>query len=97
MANEEVTTVGTLGTQSFVAEKYLMVYPNPAGDVLHIDNKAKVTLHSIEVYNMLGRLALAVPHAQGRNAIDVAPLKTGSYFIKFHSDKGISTVKFVKK
>ncbi|WP_366869723.1 T9SS type A sorting domain-containing protein, partial [Flavobacterium sp.] len=35
-------------------------------------------------------------NAQQTKTIDVSSLKTGNYFLKINSDKGTSSVKFVK-
>jgi hypothetical protein len=42
-------------------------------------------------------LVIAIPNAQLVSKIDVSKLSTGNYFLKIKSDKGSSSVKFIKK
>lgn len=92
-----VTTFAVLGTEDFVFNNYLTVYPNPTSDILNITAKQAIELQTLEIYNMLGQLVISVPKANGVSAIDVSNLTTGNYFLKVVSDKGISNVKFIKK
>jgi hypothetical protein len=48
------------------------------------------------VYDILGQLVIAVPNAQTISKIDVSKLNTGNYFLKTNTDKGTSSVKFIK-
>jgi uncharacterized repeat protein (TIGR01451 family) len=95
LTNTATTTVQTLGTPDFDFSKYFALYPNPAINVLHIKCKTDVEIQSLKFYNILGQLVLDVLHPQ--ESIDVSNLKTGNYFIKVHSDKGMSTSKFIKE
>jgi hypothetical protein len=79
-----------------VFEQYFKIYPNPAKDVLNIETKTTIAVTSINIYNALGQVVLVIPNAQQTKSVDVSSLKTGSYFMKIVSDKGSSSVKFVK-
>jgi hypothetical protein len=92
-----VTTFAVLGTEDFVFNNYLTVYPNPTNDVLNLTAKQAIELQSIAVYNVLGQLVLSVPNANGVSTVDVSNLTAGNYFLKVVSDKGISNTKFIKK
>ena len=91
-----VTTFAVLGTQDFVFNNYLTVYPNPTNTILNITAKQSIELKSMEVYNMLGQLVLSVPNATGVSSVDVSNLTIGTYFLKVVSDKGTSNTKFIK-
>lgn len=91
-----VTTFAVLGTQDFVFNNYLTVYPNPANNILNITAKQSIELKSMEVYNILGQLVLSIPNANGVDKVDVSNLNAGTYFLKVSSDKGTSNVKFIK-
>lgn len=97
MTNEAATVVGTLGTQQFEFEPYFTIYPNPADQMLNLYNKQNISVESIEIYNSMGQLNMIIPDARGRQSIDISPLKTGTYFIKLHAEKGTSFMKFIKK
>ena len=72
------------------------VYPNPANDILNIDSNQTIEISAINIYNALGQIVLVIPNAQQTKSVDVSSLKTGNYFMKMNSDRGSSSVKFVK-
>ncbi|SCY90279.1 DUF7619 domain-containing protein [Flavobacterium caeni] len=92
-----VTTIALLQAQDFTFSDHFAVYPNPADDLLHIQAKNAMDVSSVAVYNALGQLVIAVPNADGTQAIDVSRLKTGSYFIKVVSNKGTANFQFLKR
>lgn len=92
--NTYTTTVAALSTQDFDFGTYFTLYPNPANDVLNIQTKQNLPVNSIEVYNQLGQVVLAVTNAV--NSIDVADLASGTYFVKINTEKGSANSKFVK-
>lgn len=93
--NTYTTTIAALSNQSFDFGTQFILYPNPAKDVLNIQSKNSLEIQSIEIYNLLGQVVLAVPNSS--NAIDVSNLKTGTYFVKVNTEKGSSNTKFVKE
>jgi hypothetical protein len=88
--------VGILGLNTQNAVNDFSIYPNPVNDKLEISNDNEVSVASINIYNTLGQVVLIIPNAQQTKSIDVSSLKTGNYFMKIKSDKGSSSVKFVK-
>jgi len=92
-----VTTFAVLGTEDFVFNNYLTVYPNPTNAILNLTAKQAIELQSIAIYNLLGQLVLSVPNANGVSTVDVSNLTAGNYFLKVVTDKGTSNVKFIKK
>ena len=93
--NTYTTTVAALSTQDFDFGNYFSVYPNPAKDVLNIQTKQDLSVNSVEIYNQLGQIVLAVTNAV--NTVDVANLASGTYFVKVNTDKGSANMKFVKE
>ncbi len=91
-----ITTVALLGNSDFAFDNYFSIYPNPANNVLNIETKKTIDVTSISIYNTLGQVILVIPNAQQTKSVDVSSLKTGNYFLKINSDKGSSSVKFVK-
>ncbi|MBS7230508.1 T9SS type A sorting domain-containing protein [Flavobacterium psychroterrae] len=87
----------TLGTSDFEFSNYFALYPNPATDILNFNAKQDIEIQSVAIYDILGQLVIAVPNAKSASNIDVSKLKTGNYFIKVKSDKGSSSIKFIKK
>jgi hypothetical protein len=72
------------------------VYPIPADEVLNISAIQNVEIQSIAVYDILGQMVIALPNLKDTSKIDVSNLRTGNYFLKIKSDKGSSSVKFIK-
>ena len=67
------------------------IYPNPANDVLNV--KAN-DVKNIEILNMLGQTVITT----NVNAINVANLTNGVYFVRVNFNNGeVSTQKFVKE
>jgi hypothetical protein len=97
LTNKATSTFKTLGIQDFEFDDYFSVYPNPVNDILNIGTKNTIEVQSITVYDILGQLIIAVPNAQMVSKIDVSKLTTGNYFLKMNTDKGTSSVKFIKK
>ncbi|TDR25482.1 T9SS type A sorting domain-containing protein [Flavobacterium cheniae] len=93
--NTYTTTVAALSTQDFDFGTYFTLYPNPAKDVLNIQTKQGLAINSIEIYNQLGQIVMAVTNAV--NAVDVANLASGTYFVKVNTEKGSANAKFVKE
>lgn len=86
----------TLGTQDFEFSNYFKVYPIPTDEVLNVSAIQNVEIQSIAVYDILGQIVIALPNFKDSSKIDVSNLRTGNYFIKIKSDKGSSSLKFIK-
>jgi uncharacterized repeat protein (TIGR01451 family) len=86
----------TLGTQDFEFSNYFSFYPNPANEVLNISTKNNIEIQSIAVYDILGQMVIALPNLKDISKIDVSNLRVGNYFVKIKSDKGSSSMKFIK-
>jgi Leucine-rich repeat (LRR) protein len=96
LTNKATSTFKTLGTSDFEFSNYFSVYPNPVNEILNVALKNSIEVQSIAVYDILGQLVIAVPNANSVTKIDVTKLSTGNYFLKMNTDKGSSSVKFIK-
>jgi hypothetical protein len=94
VTNIATTTIQALGTNDFEFTTYFTLHPNPAKGVVTILAKKEVYISSLSIYNTLGQLILA--EANPNSTIDISALKTGNYFIKIVSDKGMTTTKLLK-
>jgi hypothetical protein len=74
-----------------------IIYPNPAGDVLHVD--AAREIHEISIHNALGQKVKSIGGIRTNTyELNVAALGKGLYFIRVAGKDGSHTVKnFVKK
>lgn len=86
----------TLDRSDFEFSNYFSVYPIPAHEVLNIAKTKEIEIQSISVYDILGQLVIALPNIKDASKIDVSNLRTGNYFLKIKSDKGSSSLKFIK-
>ncbi len=93
--NTFTTTIAALKVTDFDFGKHFTLYPNPVKDVLSFQSKDNTSINSIEIYNTLGQIVLAVPNAI--STVDVSNLQSGNYFVKVHTDLGVSNTKFVKE
>lgn len=69
----------------------LLVFPNPANNVLNVDSKTEMNM---SIINILGKTIQKQTLSIGSNQIDVSILTSGIYFIK--AENG-ATIKFVKE
>ncbi|MCG2611387.1 T9SS type A sorting domain-containing protein [Flavobacterium sp. SM15] len=97
VTNTYSTTIQALNVQDFSFGTYFSLYPNPVAEVLNVSKKSDIELQSLEIYNSLGQIVLAVPNAKEVSTIDVSNLTSGTYFVKINSDKGSAITKFIKK
>jgi len=68
-------------------------YPNPVEDILHIETTE--TVRQIEIFNLQGALVMTVEG--NTTAIDVSNLPAGTFMIRFITETGVSTQRFVKR
>ncbi len=72
----------------------LFVYPNPTTEFLYIRDAQK--RYSYEIFDISGN-RLRMKLEENTEAIDVSKLNAGIYFIKYESEDGIKSIRFVKK
>jgi hypothetical protein len=66
----------------------LRIYPNPANNLINLDNLADVK--SVQIYNMTGQLLLqkAIDKEQTQLQLDVSQLQTGNYLVTLVKNDG---------
>jgi Secretion system C-terminal sorting domain/Ig-like domain CHU_C associated len=90
-----ITANLALGTSDFEL-KGLMAFPNPASDIVTINNNT--ALSDIAVYNMLGQKLISQKADGESTEINVSKLPAGSYTIKVITAKGTSaSLKIMKQ
>ncbi len=70
----------------------VMVFPNPANDVLNI-NFAEGA--NIQILNNLGQIVLNIDNAKESNKLDVSAFEAGSYFVKITKDNVVTNHKVI--
>ena len=75
-------------------ENRFEIYPNPANDILFIN--AEDEINEVSILDIYGR-QLPIANGQQPTAINISELKSGIYFIKIESDKGVCIKRFIKE
>jgi len=96
ITNTATTTIESLGTLGFAFSDYFTLYPNPCKTVMNIKATDGVAITDVTIYNLLGQVVLAFTGLSETTSFDVSSLRSGNYFIKINSDKGITNTNFVK-
>lgn len=95
LTNKATSTFRTLVTEDFTLSNSLIIYPNPVENILNINSTEDVQIESLLIYDVLGRLIIAMPNVND-SKINVATLQKGTYIVKANSNKGSSNIKFIK-
>lgn len=80
---------GTTGVNYISSDKNLLLYPNPAHDILYTNINS-----SFKIYDVLGNLCLSGTES---NSINVESLKKGVYFIELSDLSSTKKLTFVKE
>ncbi len=96
-----VTASTTTGLHDF--DRYVRVYPNPAGDVINVEctlNNVQLS-GKIEVVDVYGKVIDAVVETRHGTSlpirINVSSLSAGVYFVRVTMEEGVVTTAFVKR
>ena len=95
ITNTATSTYQLLNASNFVFENEFVLYPNPVKDNFTIKAKNSLEIQSLEIYNTLGQIVLAIPVFTEN--VDVSSLKTGTYLVKVNTEKGSSGVAIIKE
>lgn len=76
-------------------KKNVALFPNPAQDLLLLDNSNNIEITSIRVYDVLGRLVLTKNGDVSQ--LNVSHLNSGVLFIEIETDQGVLTKKIIKE
>ncbi|SCY73468.1 T9SS type A sorting domain-containing protein [Flavobacterium caeni] len=93
ITNTVTTTVTELATAEFDAQNNVVMYPNPARDVLRFETKDDIT--AVKIFNQLGQLVKSVDQ-NGIKTINVSELSAGTYLVQISTTKGSSVAKLMK-
>jgi len=88
----------SLGTQDFLSETNIALYPNPANTKVTINLKESIEA-DLRVFDMLGKLVFyeADVSISNEHTLDISELNNGIYFIRINSEKGAVTKKLIKE
>ncbi|MBD3581179.1 T9SS type A sorting domain-containing protein [Flavobacterium selenitireducens] len=89
-----VTVESQLSAPDAVRKNFI-IYPNPAGNELHVDSEEGID--RIEILNLLGNLLYSANVSGGNATISTASLSTGIYILNVHRNGQSQQTKFIKK
>jgi len=94
---ENTIVVGAASIDSFGLNNVL-VYPNPADNVVTLDWSGKEVLKYFEIYDITGRLVNHVTiNTQNTYQLDVTHMQGGIYLLKLYGETGQATKKLMIK
>jgi len=86
---------GSTGITRVEDSKDLLLYPNPARDMVTVENKNSLKLKHITVYNAIGQVIYnAKAENQDKHRIHTGAMASGMYTIRIETDKGFVIRKF---
>lgn len=94
--NETTYTIAVLISVYNSMIDNLKVYPNPASDVLYVENLPSDT--NVRISDITGRMQMLKQAGELSSGVDLSGMQRGIYFLTVEKDgKVVATVKFVKK
>ena len=88
------TGANTVGLAENTSETPLVLFPNPAQDIVSLKFDSKID--NIEVFDMNGR-SIAVEFNPTNKTIDVSGLNSGIYYVNVYSNNNKSVQKLIKR
>jgi hypothetical protein len=89
----DVNSNCALANESFVSNKTISIYPNPAATFVNINSVTAIT--SVAIFNVLGQTVLETSKVESKS-IDVSALEAGTYFMHIKTGDTNTVVKFIK-
>ena len=93
---DTLNITSVLSTNSFVASK-LNVYPNPASNIINISSDVNMTINSIEISDLNGRVIKSQKINATEGQVLISDLTVGVYMMKITTDQGVAVKKIVKQ
>ena len=83
--------IGIKENTNSISNNYLNLYPNPASDVLYVQNKAKDvnTIYTLEIYSTLGEKVKELQLNETISEIRTNDISSGLYFVVLKNNSGI--------
>lgn len=84
----------TVGVESDENTEPMAIYPNPANDVLYLDNKSNYSIRNIELISLQGTTHLKLNESEVTQTtkLDTKNLTPGRYILKITDSKGKTTI-----
>lgn len=93
-----LSNIVALSTENTGKNAMMLVYPNPAKDVLHINIAGKNNLDGhVVITDIMGKTVLTQTLSSATETINIAALPAGTYFVKYTNSTASAIQKIVKK
>ena len=86
---------GVLSVEDNILASDIIVYPNPASEVIHIQNKSNAPIQQIKLIDMLGK-QYEVP-LEVSNTVSLQTFATGIYQLRIVTPQGTAQYKIIKR
>lgn len=83
-----IDTCRELSAEDIDLSRTIQIYPNPAREMLHIENRSNATIRSLQLFDISGRKVLFTEE-KDLNTIPLGPISNGLYYLQIRTDKGI--------
>ena len=72
-----------------ISNNYLLLYPNPASNVLYVQNKSKELHSTLEIYSVVGQKVLETKLTETISEINTAEFPSGLYVVVLKHNMGV--------
>ncbi|MBQ0788365.1 MAG: T9SS type A sorting domain-containing protein [Oceanihabitans sp.] len=83
----------TLSTNTFSIANSLIMYPNPTTSYLKFEKPEALTINTIQIFDVLGKLVLETDYQE---SISTEDLSSGIHFVKFSTNQGVFHKRLLK-
>jgi len=83
-----------LSVEEFSLDNSISVFPNPTSDIITLDVSNRITVNSLELYNIVGKQVIQTTNV---STLDLSQLSAGMYMLRVLTDSGILTKKIIRE
>lgn len=73
------------------------IFPNPVKDQATLTFPETMEVSSVQILDIMGKVVIEKSYKKSNNVIDLSTLTVGNYFLKFDSNYGTFSKKFIKE
>ncbi|MXN93184.1 T9SS type A sorting domain-containing protein [Flavobacterium sp. Sd200] len=85
----------SLGLDDMDTKSHFIVYPNPVGDVLHLNGTNGFAADKLLVMDMSGKTV--IQKSGSTKQVDTYKLQPGMYLLELYSNGSVFRIKFIKR
>jgi len=82
-----------LSVEEFSLDNSISIFPNPTSDIITLDVSNRITVSSLELYNIVGKQVIKTNNV---STLDLSQLSAGVYMLRVMTDSGILTKKIIR-